>query len=66
MKWEYKICGYGLMHLQDKLNDEGTEGWELVSLQQTPEDLLHVLDRARIMAVFKRQLSSAPLASKLA
>lgn len=32
MKWEYKTLDLGLYGYEDKLNKLGTEGWELVSV----------------------------------
>lgn len=32
MKWEYKTLDLGLYGYEDKLNNLGTEGWELVSV----------------------------------
>ena len=32
MKWEYRTVDLGLYGYEDKLNKAGTEGWELVSV----------------------------------
>lgn len=33
-KWEYKIADFETLKAEEKLNDLGTEGWEIISLYE--------------------------------
>lgn len=56
-KWEYKIMEIHIHYMQEVLNDEGSEGWELVTAYKMRSAFYPENDCTDHYCIFKRPYS---------